>query len=78
MRRVHAPDRTAPDGLTGQVDDALGRLEELAGKRLADDDDPLLLSVRSGARDSMPGMLDTVLNLGLNDQLRGGLDQAHW
>ena len=66
-------ERTAPDGLTEQVDDALGRLEELAGKRLADDEDPLLLSVRSGARDSMPGMLDTVLNLGLNDHSVEGL-----
>ena len=42
-------------------------LEELAGKRLGDAEDPLLVSVRSGARESMPGMLDTVLNLGLND-----------
>ena len=60
-------ERTEPDGLDTQVDEALGRLEEMAGKRLGDPDDPLLVSVRSGARESMPGMLDTVLNLGLND-----------
>ena len=64
MRRVHAPRPTLPNGLADEVDDALARLEELAGKQLGDDEDPLLLSVRSGARDSMPGMLDTVLNLG--------------
>ena len=47
--------------------DALTRLEEKAGRALGQPDDPLLVSVRSGARESMPGMLDTVLNLGLND-----------
>jgi len=59
--------REEPEGLEEQVAEALGRLEELAGKRLGDPNDPLLVSVRSGARESMPGMLDTVLNLGLND-----------
>jgi pyruvate,orthophosphate dikinase len=62
-----------PDGLDGQVADALARLEEAAGKRLGDPSDPLLVSVRSGARESMPGMLDTVLNLGLNDESVVGL-----
>jgi pyruvate, orthophosphate dikinase len=62
-----------PDGLQQQVTEALGRLEALAGKRLGDAADPLLVSVRSGARESMPGMLDTVLNLGLNDRTVGGL-----
>ena len=52
---------------------ALARLEALAGKRLGDAADPLLVSVRSGARESMPGMLDTVLNLGLNDDTVIGL-----
>jgi len=56
-----------PDGLDEQVDEALAALEERAGRKLGDADDPLLVSVRSGARESMPGMLDTVLNLGLND-----------
>src|SRR6476619_1114352 len=65
--------REAPPGLDEQVDEALGRLEERAGKRLGDPDDPLLVSVRSGARESMPGMLDTVLNLGLNDESVQGL-----
>jgi len=65
--------RALPDGLDGQVDEALARLEESAGKTLGDPGDPLLVSVRSGARESMPGMLDTVLNLGLNDESVAGL-----
>jgi pyruvate,orthophosphate dikinase len=65
--------RTPPDGLDGQVAEALARLEQHAGKRLGDPQDPLLVSVRSGARDSMPGMMDTVLNLGLNDESVAGL-----
>src|SRR3954471_3619125 len=60
--------RERPDGLDGHAPEALARLEDQAGKRLGDADDPLLVSVRSGARESMPGMLDTVLNLGLNDE----------
>ncbi len=56
-----------PDGLEEQVADAMKRLEETAGKKFGDDEDPLLVSVRSGARESMPGMLDTILNVGLND-----------
>jgi pyruvate, orthophosphate dikinase len=66
-------DRIAPDGLAAAIDEALARLEERAGKRLGDAEDPLLVSVRSGARDSMPGMMDTVLNLGLNDESVEGL-----
>jgi pyruvate,orthophosphate dikinase len=66
-------DGEEPDGMAEQVDAALQRLEEAAGKTLGDDDDPLLVSVRSGARESMPGMLDTVLNLGLNDRSVDGL-----
>jgi len=64
---------TFPEGLDGQVAEALERLEEQAGRRLGDPADPLLVSVRSGARESMPGMLDTVLNLGLNDESVSGL-----
>ncbi len=64
---------TVPEGMDGQVDAALERLEKLAGKKLGDASDPLLVSVRSGARISMPGMMDTVLNLGLNDESRAGL-----
>src|SRR4051794_36720296 len=66
-------DRVAPDGLQEAVDEALARLEAQAGRRLGDAADPLLLSVRSGARDSMPGMMDTVLNLGLNEESVRGL-----
>jgi pyruvate, orthophosphate dikinase len=69
MRAGHTP----PEGLGEAVDEALARLEECAGKRLGDRDDPLLVSVRSGARDSMPGMMDSVLNLGLGDASVEGL-----
>ena len=62
-----------PEGLAEAVDKALMRLEAHAGKRLGDPHDPLLVSVRSGARDSMPGMMDTVLNLGLSDASVEGL-----
>ena len=65
-----------PDGMAQQVEEALARLQETAGKTLGDDEDPLLVSVRSGARESMPGMLDTVLNLGLNDTSVEGLARA--
>jgi pyruvate, orthophosphate dikinase len=65
--------RALPPGLPFELAEALTRLEEQAGKRLGDAADPLLVSVRSGARESMPGMLDTVLNLGLNDESVEGL-----
>jgi pyruvate,orthophosphate dikinase len=66
-------DRTEPEGLADAVAEALSRLEESTGKQLGDAEDPLLVSVRSGARESMPGMMDTVLNLGLNDASVEGL-----
>jgi len=66
--------QTLPEGLDEQIDDALKGLEAQAGKRLGDPEDPLLVSVRSGARESMPGMMDTVLNLGLNDESVAGLE----
>ncbi len=59
--------RTLPDGLEQAVTDALEKVGVIAGRRFGDVERPLLLSVRSGARASMPGMMDTVLNLGLND-----------
>src|SRR3954469_25734522 len=65
--------KTEPEGLEEQVRTALDELEERAGKKLGDSGDPLLVSVRSGARESMPGMMDTVLNLGLNDETVQGL-----
>ena len=56
------------DEMKKQIDECLERLEKLAGKKLGDMENPLLVSVRSGAKFSMPGMMDTILNLGLNDQ----------
>jgi pyruvate,orthophosphate dikinase len=66
-------DQTEPEGMGEQVAEALDRLQQQVGKTLGDREDPLLVSVRSGARESMPGMLDTVLNLGLNDESVKGL-----
>jgi pyruvate,orthophosphate dikinase len=66
--------RRYPDELTAQVDAALGEVERVIGARFGDRSNPLLVSVRSGARASMPGMMDTVLNLGLNDQTVAGLE----
>ncbi|GIK50778.1 MAG: pyruvate, phosphate dikinase [Alphaproteobacteria bacterium] len=65
--------RTYPAELSAQVDAALAALERKTGKRFGDPANPLLVSVRSGARASMPGMMDTVLNLGLNDETVEGL-----
>jgi pyruvate, orthophosphate dikinase len=62
-----------PEGLDAEVADARARLEAEMGRRLGDPADPLLVSVRSGAKFSMPGMMDTVLNLGLNDESVEGL-----
>ncbi|MDP2215943.1 MAG: pyruvate, phosphate dikinase [Methanolobus sp.] len=62
-----------PDGILDQIDAAIEKLEKVNGKKFGDLKDPLLLSVRSGARVSMPGMMDTVLNLGLNDVSVAGL-----
>lgn len=59
--------RKITDEIQGQIFDALKELEKLQGKKFGDTEDPLLVSVRSGARASMPGMMDTILNLGLND-----------
>jgi pyruvate, orthophosphate dikinase len=66
-----------PDGLSEEVTRHVRRLEKAMGKRLGDASDPLLVSVRSGAKFSMPGMMDTVLNLGLNDaSVKGLADQT--
>ena len=59
--------RTYPPELDGQIEKALAKIEKSVGKKLGGSENPLLLSVRSGARDSMPGMMDTILNLGMND-----------
>src|SRR5437868_6289719 len=65
-----------PAGLDTEIDKHLARLEKKMGRRLGDPADPLLVSVRSGAKFSMPGMMDTVLNLGLNDRSVKGLAVA--
>ena len=67
-RWYYAHGATLPPGFETQQEAALGRLQTLMGKRLGDAADPLLVSVRSGAKFSMPGMMDTILNLGLNDR----------
>jgi pyruvate, orthophosphate dikinase len=60
--------RTYPKQLKAEVEAALTKVEKSVGKKLGDKNEPLLVSVRSGARDSMPGMMDTILNLGMNDK----------
>ncbi len=62
-----------PDGMWEEVRAALSKVEEVLGEKFGDGDNPLLFSVRSGARASMPGMMDTVLNLGMNDSTIRGL-----
>jgi pyruvate,orthophosphate dikinase len=69
----YAHGNTYPRSLRGEVGTALGRLEKHMGARFGDPSNPLLVSVRSGARASMPGMMDTILNLGMNDTVAGGL-----
>ena len=68
-------DHSYPKELNGQVEKNLAQLEAMMGKKLGDAKDPLLVSVRSGAAVSMPGMMDTILNLGLNDAAVQGLSQ---
>ncbi|MGC0400469.1 pyruvate,orthophosphate dikinase [Streptomyces sp. SAI-126] len=65
-----------PDGLASEISDRLTVLEQAAGRRLGDPDDPLLLSVRSGARFSMPGMMETILDIGLTDESVLGLAKS--
>ena len=71
--RYYAEGEDFPDSLRAEVAEGLAHIEGLTGKRFGDAADPLLVSVRSGARVSMPGMMDTVLNLGLNDATVEGL-----
>src|ERR1051326_3850792 len=68
-----AANQQFPAGLWDQTLEALRKIEAKSGKKLGNPADPLLVSVRSGARESMPGMMDTVLNLGLNDETVEGL-----
>ena len=74
--RAYLREGGLPSGLEEEIAEHIARLEEQAGKRFGDPDDPLLVSVRSGAAVSMPGMMDTILNVGLNDVAVRGLAQA--
>ena len=74
--RAYLHDGAVPPELAVQVTTALRRVEEDLGRQLGDAEDPLLVSVRSGAKFSMPGMMETVLNIGLNDQSVEGLAKA--
>ena len=65
--------RQINDEIQAQIYEGLAKMEEVVGKKFADPENPLLVSVRSGARASMPGMMDTILNLGLNDEVVEGL-----
>src|SRR5215210_2512255 len=71
-RAYMAAGHEMPEGLEQEIDEHVARLEETAGKRFGDPSDPLLVSVRSGAAVSMPGMMDTILNVGLNDEAAAG------
>jgi pyruvate, orthophosphate dikinase len=73
----YAHDRSYPPELKGQVEDALRKTEQAMGAKFGDPKNPLLVSCRSGARESMPGMMDTVLNIGLNEgTLRGLIEKT--
>ena len=69
-------DRKLTDEILSQIDDKIHELEKITGKTLGDKENPLLVSVRSGARASMPGMMDTILNLGMNDEVAEGFSEV--
>ena len=68
--------RKLTDEITDQIDEKIHQLEEITGKTFGDKKNPLLVSVRSGARASMPGMMDTILNLGMNDEVAVGFSEV--
>jgi pyruvate,orthophosphate dikinase len=74
--RAYLAERKIPAGLEDEIAEHIARLEEKAGKRFGDTEDPLLVSVRSGAAVSMPGMMDTILNLGLDERAVAGLARS--
>ncbi len=76
FREFSRLDQKLPESLWQEVLEALKEVEEAVGRRFGDADDPLLVSVRSGSKFSMPGMMDTILNLGLNDETVEGLAKA--
>ncbi len=67
--------KNLPDYIIGEIEESLQKLESIQGQKLGDRENPLLVSVRSGAKISMPGMMDTILNLGLNDETVEGLKE---
>ena len=71
--QYYADGRQINDEITADIFEHLKGLEEITGKKFGDNQNPLLVSVRSGARQSMPGMMDTILNLGLNDEVAAGM-----
>ncbi|GGK77018.1 pyruvate, phosphate dikinase [Mangrovihabitans endophyticus] len=75
--RAYLRTGSLPSGLFGEVDQHLRRVQNSTGRRFGDADDPLLLSVRSGAKFSMPGMMETILDIGLTDTAVGGLARRH-
>ena len=74
--RYNADGRTFPESVRAEVAEGIAHIERVTGRKFGDSANPLLVSIRSGARVSMPGMMDTVLNLGLNDQTVLGLAEA--
>ncbi len=74
-RYYYAHGRRVPSELAGQFKVAMAKLEKVSGKKFGDPKNPLLVSVRSGAKFSMPGMMDTILNLGINEAVIPGLIQ---
>jgi pyruvate,orthophosphate dikinase len=75
-RAYMSNEKSLPDGLEEEIQQHVAALEQRTGKHFGDPDDPLLVSVRSGAAVSMPGMMETILNLGLNDKAAAGLARA--
>ncbi len=75
--RYYDDGKTIKADIQAQIDEGFAKLEEINGKKFGDKTNPLLVSVRSGARASMPGMMDTILNLGLNDDVAAGLIAAN-
>ena len=71
--RYYEDGKTIAPEIEAEIFEFVSKLEALAGKKLGDKENPLLVSVRSGARASMPGMMDTILNLGLNDEVVEGI-----
>ena len=74
--KYYEDEKVISSDIEKEIFDQLAKLEEVTGKKMGDTNNPLLVSVRSGARASMPGMMDTVLNLGLNDQVAEGFAKA--